>query len=315
MDIYERIKLMRKQRGMSQEELADRVGVSRQAVSKWESGLNIPDPDKIILLSSVLGVTTDYLLLGKEEEKQSEDIAAVEEETVETDVTDEPIKKKKHLSKKAKVLIITAVLALIVAIGIYFNKIDTTFLGIYYSPSGKSALVVNTDTIGKDDDSVSGFRVRQYDGLRGIKLEYFILKHFPYEASSLGFSGIFQAITWLPDGTGCLIEYYDWADTEVCQYKFISLTNDNVKYINSTATAALYNELGKKPKEPHYNDYNCLNYKISFLMFYQREAVFYYEFIDEEESFQNGFFFMSIDELTKIQGKIDAVVEQNKKLY
>lgn len=312
MDIYERIKLMRKQRGMSQEELADRVGVSRQAVSKWESGLNIPDPDKIILLSSVLGVTTDYLLLGKEEENQNEDIEPAAEETVE----EIPLQKKKRLSKKAKVLIITAILALAVAIGIYFyNKADTTLLGIYYSPNGKSALVVNTDTIGKGDERVSGFRVRQYDGLRGTKSEYFILKHFPYEASNLGFSGIFQAITWLPDGTGYLLEYYDWADTEVCQYKFVSLTNDNVNYINLTATAALYNELGKKPKEPHYNYYNCLNYKISFLMFYQREAVFYYEFIDEEENFQNGFFFMSIDELTKIQGKIDAVVQQNKKLY
>lgn len=65
MNIAERIKGLRKSKGLSQEELADRIGVSRQAVSKWESGQNVPDPDKIILLSGALEVTTDYLLLGK----------------------------------------------------------------------------------------------------------------------------------------------------------------------------------------------------------------------------------------------------------
>ena len=65
MNIAERIKVLRKSKGLSQEELADRIGVSRQAVSKWESGHNVPDPEKIILLSAALEVTTDYLLLGK----------------------------------------------------------------------------------------------------------------------------------------------------------------------------------------------------------------------------------------------------------
>ena len=51
---------------MSQEELADAAGVSRQAVSKWESEQSVPDLDKVIILSDIFDVTTDYLLKGIE---------------------------------------------------------------------------------------------------------------------------------------------------------------------------------------------------------------------------------------------------------
>ena len=66
MNIADRIQILRKSRGISQEELADRIGVSRQAVSKWESEQSTPDIDKIILLSDYFDVTTDYLLKGIE---------------------------------------------------------------------------------------------------------------------------------------------------------------------------------------------------------------------------------------------------------
>ena len=70
MSIAERILTLRKSKGMSQEQLAEAVGVSRQAVSKWESEQASPDPEKIITLSEVFGVTTDYLLKGVEPEKE-----------------------------------------------------------------------------------------------------------------------------------------------------------------------------------------------------------------------------------------------------
>ena len=53
---------LRKGRGWSQEELADRMNVSRQAVSKWESAQALPDIDKIVALSALFSVSTDYLL-------------------------------------------------------------------------------------------------------------------------------------------------------------------------------------------------------------------------------------------------------------
>lgn len=64
MNISDRIQYLRKQKGFSQEELANKVGVSRQAVSKWESGQSTPDLDKIIAMSELFGVTTDYILRG-----------------------------------------------------------------------------------------------------------------------------------------------------------------------------------------------------------------------------------------------------------
>ncbi|MBQ8416418.1 MAG: helix-turn-helix transcriptional regulator, partial [Clostridia bacterium] len=62
MKLADKIIRLRKQKGWSQEELAERLEVSRQSVSKWESGLSNPDLDKIISLSDLFGVSTDELL-------------------------------------------------------------------------------------------------------------------------------------------------------------------------------------------------------------------------------------------------------------
>lgn len=72
MNIADRIQQLRKANGISQEELADQIGVSRQAVSKWESGQSTPDIEKILLLSDYFGTTTDYLLKGTELVKDTE---------------------------------------------------------------------------------------------------------------------------------------------------------------------------------------------------------------------------------------------------
>ena len=66
MNMADRIQYLRKQKGFSQEELADKVGVSRQAVSKWESEQSTPDLEKIIIMSELFEVTTDYILKGIE---------------------------------------------------------------------------------------------------------------------------------------------------------------------------------------------------------------------------------------------------------
>lgn len=66
MNTADRIQGLRKSKGISQEQLADVVGVSRQAVSKWESEQTIPDLEKIILMSEYFDVTTDYILKGIE---------------------------------------------------------------------------------------------------------------------------------------------------------------------------------------------------------------------------------------------------------
>lgn len=60
----------RKKNGWSQEELASKLGVSRQAVSKWESSGSIPDLQRILQMSELFGVTTDYLLKDEIEEER-----------------------------------------------------------------------------------------------------------------------------------------------------------------------------------------------------------------------------------------------------
>lgn len=65
MNIPETLYRLRTARGMSQEALADALGVSRQAVSKWETGAAVPDVDKIVQLSDFYGVTTDEILKGE----------------------------------------------------------------------------------------------------------------------------------------------------------------------------------------------------------------------------------------------------------
>ena len=66
MDFKERIFQARKAKGFSQEDLAEAVGVSRQAVSKWETGEAMPDMEKLVALCHALELDMEYLALGKQ---------------------------------------------------------------------------------------------------------------------------------------------------------------------------------------------------------------------------------------------------------
>ncbi len=72
MNLHEKIYCCRKKIGLSQEELSEKIGVSRQAISKWELGESVPELGKIVLLAEVFQVTTDYLLKDGEVEKTEE---------------------------------------------------------------------------------------------------------------------------------------------------------------------------------------------------------------------------------------------------
>ena len=62
MKFEEKLMALRKKNGMSQEDLAEQLGVSRQAVSRWELGATLPDAPNLLKLSDIFGVTVDYLL-------------------------------------------------------------------------------------------------------------------------------------------------------------------------------------------------------------------------------------------------------------
>ncbi len=86
MILADKIIDLRKRNGWSQEELASKLGVSRQSVSKWESAASIPDLDKIIRLSDLFGVSTDYLLKDSMEPEAagSEGVGDSDEEPMRT---------------------------------------------------------------------------------------------------------------------------------------------------------------------------------------------------------------------------------------
>lgn len=79
MILADKIISLRKKSGWSQEELADRLNVTRQSVSKWEGAQSVPDLDKILQMSRIFGVSTDYLL--KDELEAAEYFAEPEEES------------------------------------------------------------------------------------------------------------------------------------------------------------------------------------------------------------------------------------------
>ena len=88
MNIGERIMALRKEKSISQTELAKRLNVSRQAVSKWEQGTSSPDTERLIQLAEILGTEVEYLATGTHPEPGSvvlnivETVERVEEKIV-----------------------------------------------------------------------------------------------------------------------------------------------------------------------------------------------------------------------------------------
>lgn len=112
MILADKIIQLRKKAGWSQEELAEQLQVSRQSVSKWEGAQSIPDLDRILQMSRLFGVTTDYLL--KDEIEEQESVAAAEKTSLRR-VTLEEASEYLSLRKKAAPRIAFATLLCIIS--------------------------------------------------------------------------------------------------------------------------------------------------------------------------------------------------------
>ena len=119
MTIGTKIQTLRKQRGLSQEQLAEILGVSRQAVSKWEAGQSVPDIDKIVLICDYFGVTTDYILRNEklpkteqEHESQPDNLVQYKYGISENEVNTENEEKK----KKSALLLAVAIMLYITSV-------------------------------------------------------------------------------------------------------------------------------------------------------------------------------------------------------
>lgn len=77
--LSEKLYKLRKNSGLSQEQLAEQLNVSRQAISKWESGTAVPESEKLITISNYFGVSVDYLLKDDEEDKAQATVSVMKE--------------------------------------------------------------------------------------------------------------------------------------------------------------------------------------------------------------------------------------------
>ena len=120
MELGEKIAFCRKRAGLSQEALADRLGLSRQAVSRWETGAAVPDLSKIVELSKLFGVTTDFLLLSE----QTEPEPPVQEQPIRTETVSEKSTVDSTVERRRKFRICfgvaAAILGLLTAIAALF---------------------------------------------------------------------------------------------------------------------------------------------------------------------------------------------------
>lgn len=113
MILADKIIKLRKQFGWSQENLADALDVSRQSVSKWESGNSIPDLTKILKMAELFGVSTDYLL---KDDLENFDSSGIDSDPKVVKLTLEEVNQYVELKVKASKLISKGVLILIYAV-------------------------------------------------------------------------------------------------------------------------------------------------------------------------------------------------------
>ena len=119
MTIAEKIKQLRKDNSMTQEDLAEKLNVSRQTISKWETSVTIPDADNIVAISKLFNITTDELL----------------------DYRVETVQKKKQFIMDMAVLLFGIIGFIVFAILLMTNQIDETSSVITINGYGIAAIL------------------------------------------------------------------------------------------------------------------------------------------------------------------------------
>ncbi|MEE0060906.1 MAG: helix-turn-helix transcriptional regulator [Acutalibacteraceae bacterium] len=127
MDFNNRLYQLRKQKGFSQEELANRLNVSRQTISKWEIGDSTPDMEKLVAISDLFDVSLDNLVKGKEEEPQRADEPRKSELA---SVLNEKVLTSENKAKAKSVLKIIGIIA-----GVVFT-VEIISMIIYFAVNG-----------------------------------------------------------------------------------------------------------------------------------------------------------------------------------
>ena len=248
MDINERLYELRKNNNWSQEELAEKLNVSRQTVSKWESSKTIPELEKLVKLSEIYNISLDELIKG------------VTSETISKENSNKKLSKlklfiKKHLKK------IIVLLAIIIAlcIVIFFINIARRFSIIYdFSKNYKERFQVigNTKSGTVDEHIISR-------DLNSFKETF---KRYSYYVSEDASEKLLK-ITEYEEVDG----YHDVKEKKIIEETYIDFKNvddngqiDNVVKINKkTGAKEIINDYTFE--SPIYNTTTCLNHYYSFI--------------------------------------------------
>ena len=123
MEFHNKLYNLRKQKGLSQEELANRLNVSRQTISKWEVGDSTPEMEKLIAISDLFGISLDELVMDKVPVKAEEVLAKSE---LVSELTEKVLtydnKKKIKKGLKIAVYILGAILLIdVISMIVYFS--------------------------------------------------------------------------------------------------------------------------------------------------------------------------------------------------
>ena len=128
--LNENIRAIRKSKGLSQEELAIKLNVVRQTISKWERGLSVPDSDMLISISEVLETPVSTLLGETVIESKVDDLTAISEKL---EIINLQLAQRKTIRRKILHWLLISLCAVIVTISVALMVLNSPYLGWDYS--------------------------------------------------------------------------------------------------------------------------------------------------------------------------------------
>ncbi len=137
--LKENIKALRKSKGLSQEELAIKLNVVRQTISKWEQGLSVPDAEMLISISEVLETPVSKLLGENISESKADDIKAISEKL---EIINLQLSQRKNERRKIVHWLLISLCIIIIIIFISLILLNSLYLNWNYSNPEKAVLGV-----------------------------------------------------------------------------------------------------------------------------------------------------------------------------
>ena len=137
--LKENIKTIRKSRGLSQEELAIKLNVVRQTISKWEQGLSVPDSEMLITISEVLETPVSTLLGENISESKVDDLKAISEKL---EIINLQLLQRKNAKRKILHWILISLCIIIIIIFVFLNLLNSPYLNWNYNDPENAVLGV-----------------------------------------------------------------------------------------------------------------------------------------------------------------------------